>query len=103
MWKNDVNYTFQRKAVFKFIAGIVIKIPTECLHAILFSIMSPLVREITITEETNVELRQLAKEVLSLIKKAIGNEEYVKLLNRVQQKLDIKKAERKKARTQQVN
>jgi len=98
-----VNYTFQRKAVFKFIAGIVIKIPMEYLHAILFSIMSPLVREITITGGTNVELCQVAKEVVSLIKKALGNEQYIKLLNRVQQKLDIKKTERKKARTQQVN
>lgn len=98
-----MNYTFQRKAVFKFIGGIIIKIPMEDLHAILFSIMSPLVREITITEGINVELCQVAKEVVSLIKKALGNEQYIKLLNQVQQKLDIKKTERKKARTQQVN
>ncbi|XP_011256579.2 small subunit processome component 20 homolog [Camponotus floridanus] len=90
-----------RKAVFKFIGGIVIKIRMEHLNAILFSIMSPLVREITITEGTNVELCQVAKEVISLIKKALGNEQYIKLLNQVQQKLDIKKTERKKARTQQ--
>lgn len=94
---------FQRTAAFKFIAGVVTTIPMEYLNAILFSIMSPLVREIAITEETNVELRRLAKEVLVMIKKSIGNEEYVKLLNRVQQKLDIKRAERRKVRAQQVN
>lgn len=65
--------------------------------------MSPLVREIATTEETNAELlRRLAKEVAAMIKKSIGNEEYTKLLNRVQQKFDIKRAERRKVRTQQV-
>lgn len=77
-------------------------VPVEYLNAILFSIMSPLVREIATTEESNAELRQLAKEIASMIKKSIGNEEYVKLLNRVQQKLDIKRAERKRIRAQQV-
>jgi len=94
---------FQRTAMFKFIAGIITTVPIEYLNAILFNIMSPLVREMTTTEETNAELRQLAKEVATIIKKSIGNEEYIKLLNRVQQKLDIKKAERRKVRAQQVN
>lgn len=89
--------------MFKFIAGIVTTVPMEYLNAILFNIMSPLVREMITTEETNVELRRLAKEVATMIKKSVGNEEYVKLLNRVQQKLDIKKAERKKVRVQQVS
>lgn len=89
--------------MFKFIAGVVTTVPTEYLNAILFNIMSPLVREMATTEETNIELRRLAKEVAAMIKKSIGNEEYVKLLNRVQQKLDIKKAERRKVRAQQVN
>ncbi|XP_026828311.1 small subunit processome component 20 homolog [Ooceraea biroi] len=93
--------TSVRTAVFKFIAGVVATIPTEHLNAILFSITSPLVREIATTEEANAELRRLAKEVATMIKKAIGNEEYAKLVNRVQQKLNIKRAERKKARAQQ--
>lgn len=74
----------------------------EHLKAILFSITSPLVREITMTEETNTDLRRLAKEVAAMIKKSIGNEEYAKLVSRIQQKLDIKRAERRKARAQQV-
>ncbi|XP_029678623.1 small subunit processome component 20 homolog [Formica exsecta] len=93
--------TSVRTAVFKFIAGVVTTIPMEYLNAILFNIMSPLVREIAITEETNIELRRLAKEVVAMIKKSVGNEEYIKLLNRVQQKHDIKRAERRKVRTQQ--
>lgn len=94
---------FQRTAMFKFIAGIVTTVPMKYLNAILFNIMSPLVREMTTTEETNAELRRLAKEIATMIKKSVGNEEYVKLLNRVQQRLDIRKAERRKVRAQQVN
>ncbi|XP_012535697.1 small subunit processome component 20 homolog [Monomorium pharaonis] len=93
--------TSVRTAMFKFIAGVVTTVPMEYLNVILFNIMSPLVREMSTTEETNAELRQLAKEVAAMIKKSIGNEDYVKLLNRVQQKLNVKKAERKKARAQQ--
>ncbi|KAL0099682.1 hypothetical protein PUN28_019823 [Cardiocondyla obscurior] len=93
--------TSVRTATFKFIAGIVTAVPMEYLNSILFNLMSPLVREMTTTEEANVELRRLAKEVAAMIKKSIGNEEYVKILNRVQQKLDIKKAERRKVRVQQ--
>lgn len=64
--------------------------------------MSPLVREMSTTEESNAPLRQLAKEVASMIKKQIGIEEYARLLNKVQQKLDSKKTERRKIRKQQV-
>lgn len=103
MQKNYVNYTFQRNAVFQYFGGIIMEIPMESLYAELYSIMSPLVREITIIEETNIKLRQLAKQVLDEIKKSIGNEEYTKLLSKIQQNLNTKKAERKKARSQQVN
>ncbi|EFN80082.1 Small subunit processome component 20-like protein [Harpegnathos saltator] len=58
--------TSVRTAVFKCIAGIVATIPVEHLNVILFSIMSPLVREIAMTteqnREQNAELRRLAKE-----------------------------------------
>lgn len=97
-------FTFQRTAAFKCIAGIVATVPMECLNGILFSIMSPLVREMAMTEETtNTELRRLAKEVASMIRKSVGSEEYAKLLNRVQQKLDTKRTERRKQRAQQVS
>lgn len=92
----------QRSAVFKWIAGIVATIPIEELNALLFNLMSPLVREMSTTEESNAPLRQLAKEVASMIKKQIGIEEYARLLNKVQQKLDSKKTERRKIRKQQV-
>ncbi|KAK2574916.1 hypothetical protein KPH14_002607 [Odynerus spinipes] len=90
-----------RNAVFKWIAGVVATIPMENLNPILFNLMSPLVREMSTTEESNAPLRRLAKEVASMIKKQIGSEEYTRLLSRVQQKLESKKTERRKIRTQQ--
>ncbi|XP_035727395.1 small subunit processome component 20 homolog isoform X1 [Vespa mandarinia] len=91
-----------RSAVFKWIAGILATIPIEELDTLLFNLMSPLVREMSTTEESNAPLRQLAKEVASMIKKQIGIEEYARLLSKVQQKLDSKKTERRKIRKQQL-
>ncbi|KAG7189774.1 hypothetical protein KM043_017437 [Ampulex compressa] len=93
--------TSVRTAAFKWIAGVVATVPMEYLNVVLFNIMSPLVREMSNTDETNTALRRLAKEVATMIKKRVGSEEYIGLLSRVQQKLDVKKAERKKIRTQQ--
>ncbi|XP_078042078.1 small subunit processome component 20 homolog [Augochlora pura] len=90
-----------RTAFLKWVAGIVATIHIEQLDGILFSIMTPIAREMSSTEEHNVGLRRLAKEAATMIKKRMGNEEYTRLLSRVQQKLDIKKTERRKTRTQQ--
>lgn len=64
--------------------------------------MSPLVREMATIEESNAPLRHLAKDVATMIKKSLGNEEYAILLSKVQQKLDTRRAEKKKLRTQEV-
>lgn len=85
--------------------------------------MSPLVRELDTTDEKNAPLRQQAKTIAKIIetrmegrknKKSskqandLENEEndndggYVKLLHKVQQKINAKRGERVKARKQQV-
>lgn len=104
--KNRCVYNFlisvkQRIAVFKWIGGVVATVPMAYLKPVLFQIMSPLVREMSTTEESNAPLRQLAKEVATMIKKLLGNDEYARLLVKVQQKLDTRRTERKKIRTQQ--
>ncbi|XP_046606050.1 small subunit processome component 20 homolog [Neodiprion virginianus] len=93
--------TAMRTAVFKWTAGVVATISVENLNPVLFHLMSPLVREMTTTEESNAPLRHLAKDVATMIKKSLGSEEYMKLLSKVQQKLDTKRAEQKKSRTQE--
>ncbi|KOX69407.1 Small subunit processome component 20 like protein [Melipona quadrifasciata] len=90
-----------RSAFFKWVAGILATIPMEYLNVILVNIMSPIVREISAVEEKNTTLKRLAKEAAVMIKKRLGNEEYTRLLSRIQQNLDIKKANRRKIRTQQ--
>ena len=95
-------YFFQRTAVFKWIAGIVASIPIEILRPMLFHLMSPLVREMTSTEESNAPLRQLAKEVSVMIKKNLDKEEYIQFLSQIQQKINTRKSERKKLRKHQV-
>ncbi|XP_043287121.1 small subunit processome component 20 homolog [Venturia canescens] len=94
--------TSVRMAMFKWIAGITATIPVEHLNPILFQLMSPLVREMSTTDESNAPLRQLAKEVAMMIKKNIGNEDYARLLVKVQQKLDTRRSERKNTRTKQL-
>lgn len=91
-----------RNAVFKWIAGIVSTIPMDILRPLLFNLLSPLVREMATTEESNAPLRQLAKEISVMIKKRLDSEEYIQLLSKVQQRIDSRKTERKKIRKQQV-
>lgn len=74
----------------------------DILRPLLFNLLSPLVREMATTEESNAPLRQLAKEVSVMIKKRLDSEEYIQLLSKVQQKIDTRKTERKKIRKQQV-
>lgn len=84
-------------------AGIVATVEIEKLKPVLFHIMSPLAREMSTTEVSNAPLRQLAKEVATMIKKKISLEEYTRLLSQAQQRLDTRRSERKKARLQQVH
>ncbi|XP_017885246.1 small subunit processome component 20 homolog [Ceratina calcarata] len=90
-----------RTAYFKWVAGAVATIPMSHLKEILLNIMSPIVREMSSTEETNSHLRRLAKEAATMIKRRLDTEEYTRLLSQVQRNLDIKKAERRKMRAQQ--
>jgi U3 small nucleolar RNA-associated protein 20 len=72
----------------------------ETLLPILSHLLAPLVREMITTEESNAPLRQLSKEVGSLLKKKVGVETYTKTLSGLQQLLSVKRAERKRSRTQ---
>ena len=65
--------------------------------------MSPLVREMATIEESNAPLRQLAKEVATMIKKKIDVDDYSRILTEAQQKLDVRRAEKKAVRSREVN
>ncbi|CAH2002387.1 unnamed protein product [Acanthoscelides obtectus] len=89
-----------RTEVFKWIAGVITALDMEKVRPVLHHLMAPLVRELITTEEKNAPLRQLAKEVTNMLKKKIGMEEYTQVLSKLQQNLSVKRAERKRARTQ---
>lgn len=97
--ENNAN-TVLRTAVFKWIAGVAIALDVEKMSPVLHHLLGPLARELITTEETHAPLRQLAKEVSNIIKKKIGMEKYTITLSKLQETISIKRAERKRARTQ---
>jgi U3 small nucleolar RNA-associated protein 20 len=92
--------TVLRSEVFKWVAAVATVLDEETLLPILSHLLAPLVREMITTEESNAPLRQLSKEVGSLLKKKVGVETYTKTLSGLQQLLSVKRAERKRSRTQ---
>ncbi|XP_044750615.1 small subunit processome component 20 homolog [Coccinella septempunctata] len=89
-----------RTEVFKWIAAITTVLEVDKLLPILHHLMAPLVREMLMIGEKNTFLRQLSKEVGNKIKKKIGLETYTETLNKLQQTLSAKRAERKRSRNQ---
>lgn len=92
--------TTLRNEVFKWIAGVCTVLDRTKIRPVLHHLLAPLVRELLIKEESNVELRNLAKEVCTLIKQHVGQNYYSKVLSIVQQQLSVKRAERKRIRSQ---
>lgn len=92
--------TVVRTEVFKWIAGIVTLIDAEKIKQILHHLLAPIVRELGTTEESNSELRQLAKEVGNLLKKKVGTELYISTMSKLQTQLNVRRAERKRERVQ---
>lgn len=89
-----------RNEVFKWIAAIATVVDIECITPYINHLLAPLIREMITTEESNAPLRQLSKEVAGLYKKSLGVDTYTQILSSLQQQLSVKRAERKRARTQ---
>ncbi|KAJ8922426.1 hypothetical protein NQ315_004372 [Exocentrus adspersus] len=89
-----------RTEVFKWVAGVGLALDTDAILPVLHHLLAPLVREMITTEEKNAPLRQLSKEVAGLLKKKVGMERYTETLSRLQQTLSVRRAERKRTRTQ---
>ncbi|XP_076264086.1 small subunit processome component 20 homolog isoform X2 [Rhynchophorus ferrugineus] len=96
----NVSSITLRTEVFKWIAGIVTVLDTDNVKPILHHLVAPLVRELISTDEKNAPIRQLAKEVSKHLKGKIGVELYTQTLQSLQQNLEVKRAERKRSRTQ---
>lgn len=96
---NNANVSL-RTEVFKWIAGVVTALDAEAFRPVIPQLLAPLVREMITTEEKNAPLRQLAKEVANRLKKKIGMDEYTETLQKLQQNLNSRRAERKRVRLQ---
>lgn len=95
-----VNSTVLRKEVFKWIAAVGTVLDVDIVIKVLPHILAPLVREMLTTDEKNAQLRQLGKEVAKLLKQKVGFDVYTDTLSKLQQNLSVKRAERKRTRTQ---
>lgn len=89
-----------RGEVFKWIAGVSTVLGESSVKAVLHHLLAPLARELLTKEEGNAHLRGLAKDVCNLIRERVGLNFYSNALSKVQQQLSVKRAERKRVRTQ---
>lgn len=101
---NDPFYLFlttifkQRTSIFKWIEGLVALISTEQVEKFAYTLLTPLVREMS-EEDQNIDarLRKLACRVGDAVRAQIGDDEYNLTRAKIQKKLLLKRAERKKS------
>lgn len=91
-----------RKAVFNWIEGLSLLISKESLIKLTPYVLAPLVREMAEDDITvDPEIRQLAIQIGNRIRKKIGVDEYNSQRIKIQTKLNIKRAERKRVIAQE--
>lgn len=91
----------QRTAVFHWIEGLIELLPDNTLTELSTSLMAPLVREMS-EEDKNIDpkMRQLALKVGNSLKQKLGDAQYQLMKTRIQTKLMLRRAERKKLNAQ---
>ncbi|XP_047005132.1 small subunit processome component 20 homolog [Schistocerca americana] len=94
--------TTLQKAVFKWIGAVAVDLGKEKLPLYLHHLLPPLVRVLTSSDDSNSELRRLAKEVADIIKKKVGTDEYTHHFTKLQMSLTARRADRKKIRAQEA-
>ncbi|XP_073974567.1 small subunit processome component 20 homolog isoform X2 [Rhodnius prolixus] len=87
-----------RKMCFNWIAAVAVKLLREELEPIASSLLFPLVREMSLVEDNS--LKKSAKEAASYVKSKLGNDTYQSLVADITRVLEIKKADRRKERSQ---
>lgn len=88
---------------FNWLAALAVKLSGDELQTIALSALTPLVREMGTTEEKYAEIRQIATEAANYYKKRLGNEVYLKTIATLQQRQDVRRANRKRERAQGVS
>ncbi|KAK5640555.1 hypothetical protein RI129_011366, partial [Pyrocoelia pectoralis] len=96
--KTPANVTI-RTAVFKWIAAVTSVLDVDSISNVAHHLLAPLAREMR-TTDTDIGLKQLAKEVSGMLQNKVGIERYTSILATIEQNSDIRKAQRKRERTQ---
>lgn len=92
--------TAMRTMVLNWTAAVVVKLGADCIRPVLHHLLAPIVREQSSDEPVPegspvANLRTLAKEVGSLIKKTVGHEYFIRTQTRLQTQITSVRAERK--------
>lgn len=91
---------FGLSAITKFSTGVATILDKSKIQTVLHHLLAPLVREMLTTDESNAPLRQLANQVAKMLKKRVERETYTAMLNKLQQQLAVRRAERKRTKRQ---
>ena len=96
-------FSIQRMMGFNWMAALALKLDSETLGKVARNILGPLAREMNTADESNGTLRQVAKEAAGYVKRKIGADLYNTIMLEQMDRLDARRAERKKQRAQLVS
>lgn len=93
----------KRTCVFKFLGAIAVDLGKDRLSPYLTTIIAPLYRELDSTyAEQDPTLKNLAQELIELLKKQVGLEKFSLAFSAVQKEAGMKRAARKRHRAMQA-
>lgn len=88
--------------MFNFYGALSARLERSKLVSVLKIILKPLIREMSTTDDTSMDIRQIAKSASSIVKKKCGPETYNENCTVIQQHLNARRALRKKTSLLQV-
>ena len=83
-------------AVFNWIEGLLVILDEDVLLKLIFHLLAPLIRELSLERNSHENLKQLSTKICTKIKLIIGREQYNKIINKIQTNINMKRAERRK-------
>lgn len=88
--------------MFNYYGALSGRLERSKLVSVLKIILKPLIRELSTTDDTSMDIRRIAKAAASIVKKKCGPETYNDNCTIIQQNLNARRALRKKASLLQV-
>ncbi|CAK6949748.1 small subunit processome component 20 homolog [Scomber scombrus] len=107
MAKREAAYTpkvpLKRTCVFKFLGAIAMDLGKERISPYLTTVITPLYRELDSTyADQDPTLKNLAQELIELLKKKVGLEKFSLAFSSVQKEFSVRRAARKRQRAMQA-